>query len=75
MQPGNISGFFAQAYGQGSYGSNAYQEGAVETTTGSGAGSGGLADTGTPIVIGGTVGVSLILCAVILFVQSRKKKD
>lgn len=64
----------AQAtYGQGSYGSESYQEGSTTTTTTT-SGGGSLADTGMPVLLGGTVGVALILCAVILFVKSRKSK-
>ncbi len=61
---------FAQAtYGDGEYGSEGY---ATETTTTTE--SGGLANTGVPVILGGTIGVSLILCAVILLVHGRKKK-
>ena len=57
-------------YGSGAYGSQAY---GAETTASTESTSGDLADTGMPIILGGTLGTALILCALILFKRSRRK--
>lgn len=58
--------YLAQAYGSGTYGGGTYG-------TGNGASS-SLTDTGMPILLGGTIGVALIVCAVILLIKARKRK-
>lgn len=66
------SSFFAQSpYGSGDYSSSTYSDG---TTTITSEGDGTLADTGMPIVLGGTIGTALVLCGIILLVKVRKNK-
>jgi hypothetical protein len=73
MKSFSISNFnyVAQAYECGTYGAEAFGETSCETSAAS---SGGLAYTGISVYSTLTVGVILIVLAIVVFVSQRKKQ-
>lgn len=72
--PSYMYSIFAQAYGEGAYGSSTYQNGTVTSTTTSGGTNGTLTDTGFDVLLIATVACVVIFVALLVRFWRRPAK-
>ena len=62
---------FAQStYGEGNYGSDVY---AGQTSTGTGSGTPGLVDTGSPVFWGSLIGLAIIIAVILTAISASRR--
>ena len=75
--PNYMYSIFAQAYGEGAYGSSTYQDGTIgssTTTTASGGTNGALTDTGFDVLLIATIACVVIFVALLVRFWRRPAK-